>query len=1100
MNTSPIFRSAALAFLIALHGHAWSQACVDVDVEFLWPEEESSYSILPGCNEVAFGLSATVVPVGGDVLMEVTYSAASLGQIEQAVFQLTTLEGCFAFFHPNVGEEEMLAWSGCNGCQNHTFDILAEEGSQGMLAIHLGLELTQTDFQTGEWSIQLGAFQQEMLWTSLEINLIEAGCGGCTYPSACNFVSSDLLDDGSCDFVSCLGCMQVGACNYDSTATVDDGSCTMPPCNFPGNGPSLDLIPVNNPFYNLSYVAENRTPFLSSYSGWFDDGDVEVSVFNPLSSVSHVELVVYGDGISVEQAVPVLPTMGLVSGIEVALPDGMSAHDVLYVQLRLSNSVEVVDELGSLDEPLSELNLAGIPRAAGQHNLIRKAWVLKGSPMDEAENTWKVVEENEGVSFSTSWNLDETVNVAYYVDSEDCLDDNGNGLCDQLELPVLCENVNATNYSPSELVLLCNEAETLEFWESSCCNGSADQPPLEGLPPPEGNGNLPLFDAPCGSSAAKLSFCNAGQRAFVLDQANRRIRILDYGDLNQPSPEIGGAYLQIDAPNSDMVPAGLDVWNVILPDSIICCSTMVAVAWVDTTQLNHPGYIGFYGTSGELLDTELGIVEAGFGTRGLAFSPDGKWLVAANSGERDSGSNDPMASLTCVDVSSFTQSETSGSLSGLEVYQVSLESVAAIGGGEARMAYSDPQATLAQILEPNAVSFTPDSKRAWVTCTVNNATIELDMEALEGGGSAVLGAFGLGTRDMTSGRGFDGKSNGTSLVEMPSFGCKGWRQPREVTVVQAGAMVLMLSANEGRPRLSVNGEEEVLSFESAGAPDYTGLQIDPAYGFGATGDELDDVYVYGSRSFSIWDVTWPGTGPQLIYDSESLLEETLASLLPTYANSLSSANGTHDQASVARGPEPSSVKFGMIQGKEHLFVSLEQMGGAMVFSMSNWGLPSMAASFQGYASNRNFADEQSDVCALGDLGATDVLFLPQAISNHTELSGVAENMDAILVANDVSGTVSVFSLSPTHGVPGCINSCACNYSPSATFDNGSCDFSSCVLEGCTYPDAANFAAEATVDNGSCIFEETCAADLNGSGLVDSADLLELLTKFGFDCP
>jgi len=48
-------------------------------------------------------------------------------------------------------------------------------------------------------------------------------------------------------------------------------------------------------------------------------------------------------------------------------------------------------------------------------------------------------------------------------------------------------------------------------------------------------------------------------------------------------------------------------------------------------------------------------------------------------------------------------------------------------------------------------------------------------------------------------------------------------------------------------------------------------------------------------------------------------------------------------------------------------------------------------------------------------------------------------------------------------IPGCTDANYCNYDPSATIDDGSCD-DSCL--GCTDEDACNYNASATIDNGS----------------------------------
>jgi hypothetical protein len=74
---------------------------------------------------------------------------------------------------------------------------------------------------------------------------------------------------------------------------------------------------------------------------------------------------------------------------------------------------------------------------------------------------------------------------------------------------------------------------------------------------------------------------------------------------------------------------------------------------------------------------------------------------------------------------------------------------------------------------------------------------------------------------------------------------------------------------------------------------------------------------------------------------------------------------------------------------------------------------------------------------------------------------------------------------------------ACNYDPSALTDDGSCEFVSCA--GCTYPDAVNYNAAATIDDGSCLYFDACPYDLNEDGLINTADLLVLLSAFGGVC-
>ena len=74
------------------------------------------------------------------------------------------------------------------------------------------------------------------IWT-LWLTTAAWGQAGCTYPSACNFDSSAVEEDGSCLFppehCSLYGLVGGGGCtypdgdNYDPDATWDDGSCTL---------------------------------------------------------------------------------------------------------------------------------------------------------------------------------------------------------------------------------------------------------------------------------------------------------------------------------------------------------------------------------------------------------------------------------------------------------------------------------------------------------------------------------------------------------------------------------------------------------------------------------------------------------------------------------------------------------------------------------------------------------------------------------------------------------------------------------------------------------------------------------------------------------
>ena len=83
-----------------------------------------------------------------------------------------------------------------------------------------------------------------------------SSCSGCTDEAACNYDSTAIVEDGSCEYPvlyydcngNCIndtdgdgvcdelevpGCTDADASNYDADATDDDGSCLYPGCTNP---------------------------------------------------------------------------------------------------------------------------------------------------------------------------------------------------------------------------------------------------------------------------------------------------------------------------------------------------------------------------------------------------------------------------------------------------------------------------------------------------------------------------------------------------------------------------------------------------------------------------------------------------------------------------------------------------------------------------------------------------------------------------------------------------------------------------------------------------------------------------------------------------
>tara|TARA_R110001592_G_scaffold126655_4_gene338070 strand:+ start:19345 stop:24192 length:4848 start_codon:yes stop_codon:yes gene_type:complete len=108
----------------------------------------------------------------------------------------------------------------------------------------------------------------------------------------------------------------------------------------------------------------------------------------------------------------------------------------------------------------------------------------------------------------------------------------------------------------------------------------------------------------------------------------------------------------------------------------------------------------------------------------------------------------------------------------------------------------------------------------------------------------------------------------------------------------------------------------------------------------------------------------------------------------------------------------------------------------------------------------------------GSPSAGDIINLNPAVTNRsgncweymgTNVAPAASGMQNIAVASPASYADCTTCLNP--GTGGCTDITATNYNPSATFDDGSCTYSS----GCTDPTATNYNPTATIDDGSCYF-------------------------------
>lgn len=278
-------------------------------------------------------------------------------------------------------------------------------------------------------------------------------------------------------------------------------------------------------------------------------------------------------------------------------------------------------------------------------------------------------------------------------------------------------------------------------------------------------------------------------------------------------------------------------------------------------------------------------------------------------------------------------------------------------------------------------------KTAYVSLQEANAIAVLNIASGEFTGVYPLGFQDYGTTKV------DLQKNDT--IELENYdNVYGIKMPDGISVTTLGGKTYLLTANEGDSRADWDG----LDNESEGKTSPTGnVTLDEkVVWFNATmwdGLDTSKAYVFGGRSFSIYEVT--SNGLKLVYDSGSGFEEITAAQLPAYFNTSNDKNSV-DNRSGKKGPEPESVITGTVNGRTYAFIALERIGGVMVYDITN----PANAKFVNYINSREF-----ETAIQGDVSPEGLCFISAAASKT--------GSPLLLSACEVSGTLAVYELTGT---------------------------------------------------------------------------------------
>lgn len=499
---------------------------------------------------------------------------------------------------------------------------------------------------------------------------------------------------------------------------------------------------------------------------------------------------------------------------------------------------------------------------------------------------------------------------------------------------------------------------------------------------PEPNHDIELlyigsFD-PSGSGSSTceiVTYDEASKRLFTTSAISGYLDVIDFS--NPTAPNVVNSI--------DINPYG-GITSVAVLDGI------VAVASPNADEVLE-GSVLFFDVDGVLQNQ----VTVGVLPDMIVFTPDGSKVLTANEGQpNDDYTIDPEGSVSIIDISSGVANITQGDVTTLDFTAFNADEASLIAAGVRK---TKSTSTLSQDLEPEYITISQDGQKAWVTLQENNAIGEINLLTDE-----IDAIWPLGTKDFSApGNGFDASdTNGEILIA--NWPVKAFFIPDAVASFNDGSTNYLITANEGDEkeyaglieRTTVGAGSYVL--EPTLFPDAAALKASHNLGrmrvTNLDGDtdndgDYDEIYCVGTRSFSIWNADTQ----TLVYDSGDDFEFYIAN----HPDFSAIFNADHEDnepkgRSRSKGPEPEGVTVAELSERVFAFVSLERVGGVMVYDITN----PENAKFVDYKNPRSVTTYE------GDHGPEGILFIPGQSS--------PDGKDYLIVANEVSGTLTIFEI------------------------------------------------------------------------------------------
>jgi DNA-binding beta-propeller fold protein YncE len=519
-----------------------------------------------------------------------------------------------------------------------------------------------------------------------------------------------------------------------------------------------------------------------------------------------------------------------------------------------------------------------------------------------------------------------------------------------------------------------------------------------------------------GVSAAEiLDYHPQSQSIFVVNAKSGQVDILDAAVINTISDSQEAAIDPLTLNNltkkttlnlaADLKLTGLGSVN-----SVAIYDNLLAVAIERGDNQGNPvqgrGFIGFYTLDKTGNATYLQAVEVGFLPDNVVFTHDGSKVVVANEGEPNGAYTvDPEGSVSIININNNIPEKQAIHIRFNDFnHQASRHHELPTG-----VKINGPKSSVSQDLEPEYVAISHDNSHAFVSLQENNALAIIDLKSHRVERIVDLGSKNYGlSNNAIDASDKDGKVNIQAYA-----GVYGLYQPDTIASYSINGADFIVTANEGDARDYAGFSEETRAgkltldknhpqFEAVQDKKQLGrLKVTTSIGDTDNDGDIDKIYSYGARSFSIWDAQG-----QQVFDSGNDFARITAARLGNNFNNHNSKN-KGDNRSDDKGAEPEALALGSIDGRQYAFIGLERTSGFMIYDITE----PQHAYFIDYIVNRDFAPKfeiedgqvtKGDPAKVGDLGPEGMKFIA---ADHSP-----NGKPLLLVANEVSGTTVVYQL------------------------------------------------------------------------------------------